>query len=147
MTPAFAIKLGLRPRPTNVGPQKIEGSTLETHGMTSASFSLQNSQVKIPFFEKTFLLANTSIKIVLEMLFLALNNTNVQFTKLEKLTWRFYTTAKALPTTSLVKLIDKRKFAKVVLDENSKTLVVYVVILRAEASIALLQTAQIAVLQ
>ncbi len=40
MTPAFAVKLGLGPRPTNVGAQNIDGSPLETHGMASARFSL-----------------------------------------------------------------------------------------------------------
>ena len=34
---------------------------------------------KILFFEKTFLLANTSIEVVLEMPFLALSNANIQF--------------------------------------------------------------------
>ncbi len=40
MTLAFAAKLGLRPRPTNVGAQKIDGSPLETHGMALARFSI-----------------------------------------------------------------------------------------------------------
>ena len=33
ITPGFAAKLGLIPRPTNVGAQKIDDSTLETYGM------------------------------------------------------------------------------------------------------------------
>ncbi len=40
MTPAYAAKLGLTTRKTGVGAQKIDGSPLETHGMTSAKFSL-----------------------------------------------------------------------------------------------------------
>ena len=147
MTLSSAIRLGLRPILTNVGTQKIDDSALETHGITSASFSLQNSQENVQFFEKTFLLADTSINVVLEMLFLALKNTNVEFTELEKLTWRSYITVKALSTTSLVKLIDKREFGKMTLDENPLTFVVYVAVLKVEASIYLSQTAQIATLQ
>lgn len=54
--------------------------------MTSASFWLQDSLEKVRFFEKTFLLANTSMKVVIEKLFLALSNANIEFIELEKLT-------------------------------------------------------------
>lgn len=54
--------------------------------MISASFLLQNSQKMIWFFEKTFLLANININIVLGMLFLAFSNTDIEFTELKKLT-------------------------------------------------------------
>ncbi len=65
---------------------------------------------------------------VLEMPFLALNNADFQFGA-EKLIWRSYTLAKALPITSWVKLTDKKEFAKVALDENSETFVMHVAIL------------------
>ena len=38
MNPAFAQKLGLQIQKTNVGAQKINGSTLETFGMVIANF-------------------------------------------------------------------------------------------------------------
>ena len=38
MTPGYALKLGLKIRPTNGGAQKIDDSTLETFGMVLASF-------------------------------------------------------------------------------------------------------------
>ncbi len=66
------------------------------------------------------------MKVVLEISFLSLRNTNVEFAELRKLNWRSYTIAKALPTTSLVKLINKREFAKTVLDENFETFLVYI---------------------
>ncbi len=145
MIPAYATKLGLTAQKTSVGAQKINGSLLETYGMVSASFSLQDSLRKVWFFEETFLLANTSMEVVLEMLFLALSNADSQFGA-EKLTWRSYTTAKALPTTSRVELINKREFAKVALDENSETFVVHVATLKA-MTIHPSQAAQIATLQ
>ena len=68
-------------------------------------------------FQETFLLADISMKVVLSMPILILSNIDVQFAKKE-LTWRTYTTKKALPTTSWVKLINQKEFAKAALDEN-----------------------------
>lgn len=86
MTPAYTAKLDLRLRPTNVGTHKIDDSAPKTYGMISVSFLLQDSQERVWFFEKTFLLADTSIEVILEMPFLVLSNADVKFTELEKLT-------------------------------------------------------------
>ncbi len=91
------------------------------------------------------MLADTCIEVVLVMLFLAFSNADFQFGA-EKLTWSFYTVAEVLSTTSRVKLIDKREFAKAVLDENSKTFVVHVATLES-MTIHPSQVAQIAALQ
>ena len=82
--------------------------------MVSASFLLQDCLVRTRFFEKTFLLADTSMEMVPTMRFLAFSNADFLF-GVEKLTWRAYIVAKALSTTSWVKLIDKKEFAKAVL--------------------------------
>ncbi len=132
MTLAYATKLGLITRKTSVGAQKIDDSPLETYGIVSTSFSLQNSLGRVQFFEKTFLPADISIKVVLGMLFISLSNTNIEFAELEKLTWRSYTVAEALLTISRVELISKREFAKAALDENSKTFVLHVLALKAK---------------
>ena len=68
------------------------------------------------FFQETFLLADISAEIVLGMLFWAFSNTNVKFAAWE-LTWRSYTTVKALPTNKQIEFIDKKKFAKAALDK------------------------------
>lgn len=86
MTLVFTTKLGLRPKPTNVGIQKIDSSFLEIYCMVSASFSLQNSLEKVWFFKETFLLTDTSIEMVLQISFLSFGNINIEFTELEKLT-------------------------------------------------------------
>ncbi len=99
--------------------------------MALASFSLQDSLRRIRFFEEIFLLANTSMEVVLGMPFLSLSNADIEFAELGKLTWRSYTAAKALPTTSQVELIDKREFAKAVLDEISETFVIHFATLEA----------------
>ncbi len=77
MTHAFAAKRGLSTRPTVVVAQKIDGSSLATYGMAVAAFSLQDSLGKVLFFEETFLLADTSIKAVLGMPFLAFSNADI----------------------------------------------------------------------
>ena len=62
-------------------------------------------------YQESFLLAETSMEMVLEIPFLALSNADIQFAEKE-LTWRSYTAAEALPTTKRVELIDKKEFAK-----------------------------------
>lgn len=79
MTPTFAAKLCLTSEPTNVGSQKIDSSTLEIYGITTAGFSPQNSLEKVRFSEKTFLLAYTSMEMILGMFFLKLINTDIKF--------------------------------------------------------------------
>ena len=79
MTPTFAAKLGFSTQPTNDGAQKIDGSTLKIYGMTIAGFLIQNGLCKIRFFEETFLLADTSMEVVLRMPFLSLSNADEQF--------------------------------------------------------------------
>ena len=95
------------------------------------------------FFQKTFLLADISTEVILGMLFLTLNNIDVQFVE-KKLTWRSYTTFEALPTTKRIELINKKEFAKVAFDEKSKTFVVYVASLNLTPGIYLDRAAQIA---
>ncbi len=111
MTLAYAARLGLTIQKTSVGAQKIASLPLETHGMTSARFSFQDSLGRVRFFEETFLLADTSMEVVLEMPFLALSNADFQFGAKE-LTWRSYITTKALPITSQVELIVKENLLK-----------------------------------
>ncbi len=125
MTPAYATKLGLTIRKISVKAQMIDGLPLKTYGMVSARFLLPDSLERVQFFEETFLLADTCIVVFLGMPILALSNADFQFGA-KKLTWRSYTAAEALSTTSRVELIDKTEFAKVALDENSETFLVHV---------------------
>ena len=50
------------------------------------------------FFRKTFLVTDTKFEVILRMFFLKISNIDVSFGE-ETLTWRIYTTNKALPTT------------------------------------------------
>lgn len=86
MTLAYAIKLDLTTQKTSVGAQKIDNLLLETYDMTSARFSIQDNLKRVQFFEKTFLLADSSMEMALEMPFLSFSNANIEFTELKKLT-------------------------------------------------------------
>ena len=85
------------------------------------------------------------MEVVLGMRFLTLNNADIQFVEKE-LTWRIYTTAKALPTTKRFELINKKEFAKVALDEKSETFVVHITSLNLVLGIYPGKEAQIAFL-
>lgn len=52
--------------------------------MASAIFLFQNSLKNVRFLKKIFLLDNTNMGVVLEMLFLFFNNINMEFAKLGK---------------------------------------------------------------
>ena len=69
---AFAKRLGLVVQTTNVGAQKIDGTTFETYRMVVVVFSVTDQADKVRFFEEIFLVANVSPDVVLGILFLSL---------------------------------------------------------------------------
>ena len=79
MIPAYATVLGLRVCPTNVRGQKINKSTLSSNDMILATFQLEEKQGRTRFFQETFLVADSAMKVVLEMSFLALNKVEINF--------------------------------------------------------------------
>lgn len=86
------------------------------------------------------------MKMVLEMPFLTLSNTNVGFLNKE-LTYKTYSVAEALPTTKRVQIIDWKKFAKVVLDLDKKAFVMHIATITSRMTIHLEWKAQIASLK
>ena len=83
MTPAYVAHLGLKVRVTDVGGQKIDGSSLATYGMVIAAFQVVDKLGRSRFFLETFLLVDISMKVVLGMPFLTFSNADVQFAKKE----------------------------------------------------------------
>ena len=81
MKPDFAQKLGLYIRKTNVGPQKIDGSTLETFEIVIANFQVEDKVGRPRFFQEIFLVANTKFEMVLGISFLKISNADVVFDK------------------------------------------------------------------
>ena len=76
---SFAKLLGLPIRPMDVGAQNIIGTTLDTHGIVVAVFSVVDKANQVRFFEKAFLVANVSPEVVFGMLFLILSGADVDF--------------------------------------------------------------------
>ena len=131
MNPTYAKRLGLKTQKANVGAQKIDGSSLETFRMVIANFQIEDKSGKPRFFQKTFLVADTKFEVILGILFLKINNANVAFDE-GTLTWKSYTTNKALPTTERVRLINPKEFVIAALDADSETFVVHVAIWEQE---------------
>ena len=77
--PTFAQELGLFIRPTNVGAQKIDGIMLNTYKIVVVVFLVTNKVNQVRFFEKAFLLANISLKVVVEMFYLTLSGADIDF--------------------------------------------------------------------
>ena len=63
--------------------------------MVIANFQVNDKNGKPRFFQKTFLVTNTKIEIILGMFFLKISNENMAFSE-RTLTWKFYIINKAL---------------------------------------------------
>ena len=103
----------------------IDESHLDIFRMVIADCSVKDKLGKIRFFQKSFLLANIGLEVVLEMSFLTLSKANIRFVKRE-LVRKTYTAAEALPTTRMMEIIDKKKFTVAALNTDNKTFVVHV---------------------
>ena len=77
ITPAYAKQLGLQVQKADVGAQKIDGSLLRTFEMVINGFQVEDKLGKTRFFQKLFLLAETSMEVVLGMPFLVFSNANI----------------------------------------------------------------------
>ena len=92
--------------------------------MVIAGFQILDKLGRACFFQETFLLAVISIEVVFKIFFLTFSNANIQFAK-KKFLQKTYIVAEALPTIFWVKFIDKKKFAKTVLNKNVETFIVH----------------------
>lgn len=101
MTRTFAKSLGFISRLTSFEAQKIDSMSLKISGIVSTTFFCQDSYTKVQFFEKTFLLADTTMKMVLGMPFLSLSNVDIEF-HTRKITLRICTTIKVISTVKIV---------------------------------------------
>ena len=77
------------------------------------------------FFNKSFLLANINLDIVLEMRFLIINNADIDF-QAQNLQSRSYITKDVLLTTRQIELISKKEFAPAGLEPKYNPFIVYV---------------------
>ena len=144
---AYGTKLDLRARKIDVGAQKIDGSHLDTFEMIIADCSVKDKLERVRFFQKTFLVANIGLEVVLMMFFLTLSKANIRFAERE-LVWRTYTAAETLSTTRRVEIINKKEFAVVALNTDNETFVVHIAALAKPTTMLIhpSRQAQVAVL-
>ena len=75
----FATKLSLLIIRIDIEAQKIDSTTLDTYEILVVVFSVTDKANQVRFFEETFLVANVSPKVNLEMLFFTLSGADVNF--------------------------------------------------------------------
>ncbi len=80
----YIAKLGLAICKINIKVQKIENLPLMFYSIVIIGFWLQNKLEKIQVFDKTFLLADITIEMILKILFLSFNNINIWFSEVER---------------------------------------------------------------
>ena len=74
MTPAYTLKLGLNFHPINNRAQKIDGFILDTFEMILANFQVVG---RAWLFQETFLVANTTLKVIFGMPFPTLSRIDI----------------------------------------------------------------------
>lgn len=79
MTPAYIAKLCLNIKKTDFRAQKIDDSTSNTFEIVLANFQLENKLSRARFFQKTFVVANNTLEVILKISFLILSNVDIQF--------------------------------------------------------------------
>lgn len=62
---------------------------------------------------------------ILDMLFLIINNANILFIE-QELIWRSSTLIEALLITKQIEIVDKNEFIKAMLDKNIEAFVIYI---------------------
>lgn len=77
ITLAYAAKLGLKIRKTNIKAQKIDNSTLETFEIVLANFQMKNKLNRIRFFQKTFLVVKTTLEMIFGMFFFIFSDVDI----------------------------------------------------------------------
>lgn len=113
--------------------------------MTIASLQVKDKLKRACFFWETFLVVNTSMKVVLKMPFLNFSNVDIRFAK-KKLVWRTYNAIKALPTIQKGEIIDKKEFAAAALNKLDETIVVYMATFSLDSNVHPSQQVQITLL-
>ena len=82
---------------------------------------------------------------VLKMFFLSLSKAEIRFAKRE-LVWKTYTATKALPTTRIVEIIDKKEFAAAALNVDDETFVVHVAALAKPTTVPIYHSYKVQVI-
>lgn len=88
---------------------------------------MENKVGRPRFFQKNFLVANIKFKMILEIFFFKINNTNMLFEK-KILIWKTYTTNKTLFIIEQIQNVNSKKFILAAFYIDNKTFIVHVTI-------------------
>ena len=113
---------------TNVGVQKIDGTTLKTYEIVVSTFSVADKDDREKFFKNSFLFADVKPNIELKISFLTISHANIDFYAWD-LQWRTYITRDVLTTIRQVKQIGKKEFVAVALDPEYEAFMVHIITL------------------
>ena len=83
ITPAYTKQLGFWAWKTDVRAYKIDCSSLKIYEMAIAAFQVMAKLDRAWLLQKTFLLANITMEIVLKILFFSFSNANIQYAEKE----------------------------------------------------------------
>lgn len=125
IAPGYTVKLSLNVWFIDVEAQNIHGSTFKTFDIILASLQIKDQLGRPQSFQKTFLIADTNLAVILSMFFLIFSNADMLFIE-QKLIWRSYIPVEALSRTQWVRIIDQNKFSTVALNLTKEAFVVYV---------------------
>lgn len=118
---------------------------MKIYGITIEGFKVQNKLGKARFFQKIFLVAYNNNELIFKMFFLNFSKIEINFAY-KRFTWRTYIIAEAFSTTKKDQIINRKKFAKRVLDLDQKTFVIHVTTFTTLMPIHLARKAQIVIL-
>ena len=99
--------------------------------MVITDFQVKNKASKPRFFQEIFLVANIKFEVILRIFYLKISNADISFGE-RTLMRKFYTINKALSTIKQVQIVNPKEFVIVVLDVNSKMLMIYMAIQKRE---------------
>ncbi len=116
--------------------------------MMVSTFSILNKNNRERVFEKSFLLAEFKLDIILKIPFLTISNANIDF-QVQNLQQKSYTTRNVLSTTRLIELIEKKKFVITALNPKHEAFVIYITAFKVDLDDKMhpLKRAQIAYLK
>lgn len=77
ITLVYIVKLSLKVRKTDIETMRIDDYTFSTFEIVLADFRMEDKLDRAPFFQKTFLIANTTLKIIFRMFFFTLSNIDI----------------------------------------------------------------------
>lgn len=128
MTLAYVAKLGFKISKSNIKVQKINSSLFKTFKIVLTSFQKKDKLGNAQFFEEMFLVAKTSIEIILCIFFLIFYNAIILFIE-QELIWISYIPAEASSTTQQVQINSQKEFVAVATNLNKKAFLVHMIYL------------------